>query len=609
MADELNVPTHRWYQARNHIKLPPNAVSKKWIYANGVALIDAWINSQPWGNPVPALFAAGEPGAWYDPSDLSTMFQDSAGTTPVTAAGQPVGLRLDKSKGLVLGSELVTNGDFSAGSTGWTAAASATLSVSGGSLVVTNGAAEFGYAYQLVNTVVGKTYTLTFTVTGGTSSGSLYVGTTLGGFENYNSPPRTVGVYTVSFLATATTTSIRFGPVSNTISATFALDNISVKELPGNHAVANPDAARGIYGIEPLGGRRNLLTYTEQFDNAVWGRFGSPSVSAGTGFFTVSDAQTGATSFIRQAITLSGVHTASVVVRKQSGSGQTSRLALGDFTALGINFNAATGVFSHNATSGNMVSISDTEWIVTVSGTMAGNFLSIVPAFRPAGEESTHAPNNSATGSIDVVNAQLETGSTATPYQRVVSQYEVTEAGKPTLHYVQYDGVDDSYVTPTITPGTDKVQVFAGVRKLSDAAIGVVLESSVSAPINSGTLSVRAPQNTGTNTLVLGSRGTITAEALASGFSAPTTNVIAGLGDISGDLATLRVNGTQAAQSTADQGTGNYLAYPLYIGRRGGTSLPFNGRDYGLIARFGPNLSTAQIASVEGWLNTRTGAY
>ena len=36
-------------------------------------------------------------GAWYDPSDLTTMFQDAAGTTPVTAAGQPVGLILDKS--------------------------------------------------------------------------------------------------------------------------------------------------------------------------------------------------------------------------------------------------------------------------------------------------------------------------------------------------------------------------------------------------------------------------------------------------------------------------------------------------------------------------------
>lgn len=35
--------------------------------------------------------------AWYDPSDLSTLFQDQAGTTPVTAAGQVVGRMLDKS--------------------------------------------------------------------------------------------------------------------------------------------------------------------------------------------------------------------------------------------------------------------------------------------------------------------------------------------------------------------------------------------------------------------------------------------------------------------------------------------------------------------------------
>ena len=43
------------------------------------------------------LFAANEPGGWYDPSDLSTLFQDSAGTTPVTATGQTVGRILDKS--------------------------------------------------------------------------------------------------------------------------------------------------------------------------------------------------------------------------------------------------------------------------------------------------------------------------------------------------------------------------------------------------------------------------------------------------------------------------------------------------------------------------------
>jgi hypothetical protein len=44
-----------------------------------------------------SLFAASEPGFWFDPSDLSTLFQDTAGTTPVTAAGQSVARINDKS--------------------------------------------------------------------------------------------------------------------------------------------------------------------------------------------------------------------------------------------------------------------------------------------------------------------------------------------------------------------------------------------------------------------------------------------------------------------------------------------------------------------------------
>jgi len=43
-----------------------------------------------------ALFA-GRNGGWYDPSDFSTLFQDAAGNTPVTALGQSVGRILDKS--------------------------------------------------------------------------------------------------------------------------------------------------------------------------------------------------------------------------------------------------------------------------------------------------------------------------------------------------------------------------------------------------------------------------------------------------------------------------------------------------------------------------------
>ena len=45
-----------------------------------------------------SLFVSGEQGIWLDPSDFSTLFQDSAGTTPVTAVGQPVGKILDKSR-------------------------------------------------------------------------------------------------------------------------------------------------------------------------------------------------------------------------------------------------------------------------------------------------------------------------------------------------------------------------------------------------------------------------------------------------------------------------------------------------------------------------------
>jgi hypothetical protein len=44
-----------------------------------------------------SLFASGEKGVWFDANDISTLFQDAAGTIPVTAYGQKVGKWLDKS--------------------------------------------------------------------------------------------------------------------------------------------------------------------------------------------------------------------------------------------------------------------------------------------------------------------------------------------------------------------------------------------------------------------------------------------------------------------------------------------------------------------------------
>ena len=44
-----------------------------------------------------SLFKDGKQGVWYDPSDLSTLFQDAAGTFLVTTNDNPVGKMLDKS--------------------------------------------------------------------------------------------------------------------------------------------------------------------------------------------------------------------------------------------------------------------------------------------------------------------------------------------------------------------------------------------------------------------------------------------------------------------------------------------------------------------------------
>ena len=55
------------------------------------------INGLSIGDIITQLFANNEQGFAFDFNDLSTMYQDSAGTIPVTGVGQPVGKVLDKS--------------------------------------------------------------------------------------------------------------------------------------------------------------------------------------------------------------------------------------------------------------------------------------------------------------------------------------------------------------------------------------------------------------------------------------------------------------------------------------------------------------------------------
>jgi hypothetical protein len=169
--------------------------------------------------------------------------------------------------------------------------------------------------------------------------------------------------------------------------------------------------------------------------------------------------------------------------------------------------------------------------------------------------------------------------------------------------------VDDFLVTPTITPGTNKSQVFVGLRKLSDAATGIVVETSNNFNSNQGAVAIQAPNNT-LPRYSFTSRGTgISTAVTGNVYAAPITNVLTGIGEIATDTSILRVNGVQIISNAADQGTVNYLAYPMYIGRRAGTINPFNGYLYGLVVRFGPNLDAGTISATETWMNSKTGAY
>ena len=197
-----------------------------------------------------------------------------------------------------------------------------------------------------------------------------------------------------------------------------------------------------------------------------------------------------------------------------------------------------------------------------------------------------------------------------TAYQRVNSAYDVTESGVATTHYVQYDGSDDSMSTSAIDfTGTDKMSVFAGVRKLSDAAAGMLLELSANAAGNAGSFSFGAPEDLNNRYLSIG-RGSAAAsyaQASTTGTTgaAPDSAVISITHDIAGDLSTIRRNAVAGTSATADKGTGNFGSYPLFIGRRNNATLPFNGKDYGIVI-VGKAASAGEITDTETWLAAKT---
>lgn len=235
----------------------------------------------------------------------ATLYQDPAGTIPVTGPAQTVGLALDKSKGLVLGSEAVVNGGF-ATDTDWTKGSGWTIS---GGVASCDGSVQFSQLSQPNVTPLSKYFKVSFTlVSKGASVTNLRV--VLGGAFVGQVDVTSAGTYSGVFFNSGGSLTFALQTQAGT-GAAFAvsIDNISVKELPGNHATQATLASRPTYGIVPLGGRRNLLLNTDTL--------ATQNVTVTAVSHVLSFTGTG-------TITLSGVSTAGPLV----GTGVNDRVSL-----------------------------------------------------------------------------------------------------------------------------------------------------------------------------------------------------------------------------------------------------------------------------------------
>lgn len=420
-----------------------------------------------------SLFTAGEQGVWYDPSDFSTLFQDSAGTTPVTAVEQPVGRILDKS-------------------------------------------GRGNHAFQTTSTsrpVLSARYNL-LTNTG-------FSGAVAG----------TPGTAPTGWI--------------------LVLNTGSISSVSGDRLTFSASASRIVIG-QSISYTANT-TYKIAF--AIRQNSGLPAAQ----IFGWNQAISGAVeSFYANGI----LQPASIYV-PSSGDVIEYRLAVG-------------------STAGSST--------IRLGAGCAGNVTGVVELDSPDLRVTNDAAGQPA-------------------YQRVNTATDYDTTGfKP---YLRFDGTDDWMQTNNINfTATDKMTVFAGVRKLADpTATSILLELS-STTVNPGTFGMQVSRTEVGKPYAFESGGSIPYAGLAvsGAYAAPDTKVLTGQSDISGDSTILRVNGTQAGNSTSDQGTGNYGNYPLYIGRRGGVANPFNGRIYGLIVR-GAQSTAQQITNTENWLNQRTGAF
>lgn len=180
-----------------------------------------------------SLFANGEQGILRESfSTFDGLYQDSAGTLPVTGYGQPVGLVIDHSKGLVVGPEITPPVPIGP----------ASVVSDNGVLTVTTLSNTSGAGLSIATLALGKLYKVRY------RARVLDVGTvcTVQGAVSHPQLPTDGSFATFDGLALGNGGYIYFRMPDGQINKRVEVSEYSVRELPGNHLIQSTPTKRPI---------------------------------------------------------------------------------------------------------------------------------------------------------------------------------------------------------------------------------------------------------------------------------------------------------------------------------------------------------------------------
>lgn len=213
-------------------------------------------------------------------------------------------------------------------------------------------------------------------------------------------------------------------------------------------------------------------------------------------------------------------------------------------------------------------------------------------------------------GTIPVTSVGQSVGRINDKSPNGFSLIQPTAGFRPTLglsatghNCLEFNGVDQWMTSNPLDLASSQVTVFAAVRKLTDVSTGTIIELSLTSATNNGTFALSAPSAAGQPNFFWRSRGTAAVTRTVAGYPAPVNAVLTGIGDIVAPISDLRVAGVGAPGAGA-QGTGPYLSYPVFVGRRGGTGLSYQGQMTELIVR-GAATPIPTVQQVEAYLQAK----